>query len=363
MPQRPKTNPDQVTVLVFRDNLVARTFRVPLKWLSQLGMLITLCVIVALASAFFGLKYYRLAQRAAPARVQELENELAQVQTAYQALEAKAKNFSDTEITEVAPEPAAQVPTPDAVAASATTIPPRMGALFSALPPSALDGGGVPNPDTLPFRLEQPTARWRGNMLQVHFNIQYISKDGGNQQGRILILARGPKSIFGYPERIFQKAGSAYLLDAGHGEYFSVSRFREGKAEFGPFSNRSTIQDVEIFILNQKGKLLLNQILTPETGTAAAPVRASVPAVSGPPVPAPAAPAAPVAKPAVPAAPKPAPTAAGPAASNPAPATPAVPAAKTPAAVKAPATPKAAQPASPPAASDPNEYIEPGVDQ
>src|SRR6185295_18743666 len=71
---------------------------------------------------------------------------------------------------------------------------------------------------------------------------------GGNQQGRIVILARGPATVVAYPEQAFNPGSSPALIAPERGEYFSVSRYRETRAEFTGFANTDVLKEVEILI-------------------------------------------------------------------------------------------------------------------
>ncbi len=99
-------------------------------------------------------------------------------------------------------------------------------------------------------------------MLKVQFGVQYTDPTG-SQQGRIIILARGPSMILSHPKKAFTATGSKSLINPNQGEYFSVSRFRETYASFGPIISRDMIENVEIIILGQNGQLLIHQMLTP----------------------------------------------------------------------------------------------------
>jgi hypothetical protein len=102
-----------------------------------------------------------------------------------------------------------------------------------------------------------------GRSLKVSFNIQYTGTDHGSQQGRIIVMARGPNAVMSYPEGVFGRAGGESLIETDHGEYFSVSRFREVKATFPEIRGGATgqIQEVEILILSLDGQLLFYQKL------------------------------------------------------------------------------------------------------
>src|SRR5262249_21065939 len=66
--------------------------------------------------------------------------------------------------------------------------------------------------------------------------------------GRIVILARGPSTLLAYPEKVLNSGSEAALIGPERGEYFSVSRYRETRAEFGPIANLESLQEVAILI-------------------------------------------------------------------------------------------------------------------
>jgi hypothetical protein len=207
--------------------------------------------------------------------------------------------------------------------------------LFSALPRGTTDA--TASASKLPITVSPARTSWSssGRTFKVDFEIQYVGTDHGSQQGRIIVLARGPNALFAYPQGVLSRAGTESLISPKQGEYFSVSRFREVKAEFTDVKGSGAIQDVEILIMSLEGQLLFYQKLQ----AAAHPGSAAV-----------------------------APRSSALKAAAPAPGKPAVPAASKPAVSGQPAVP--AQPGAPaaaaakhPAASDASELIEPGVDQ
>jgi hypothetical protein len=122
--------------------------------------------------------------------------------------------------------------------------------------PSPISTVPAPNSETLPFTLQSPHAVWAGKTLRVRFAIQYLKNDQGNQQGRILVLARGPAGILTYPKGAMNLPGQEGMVSTDKGEFFSVSRYREVKADFGPVQSQSDLQMVEIYILSKEGLTL-----------------------------------------------------------------------------------------------------------
>ena len=115
---------------------------------------------------------------------------------------------------------------------------------FSVLPKSS--STQVPAKSGLSFQLVNTDIKWSARALSVRFAIQYVKQDGGNQQGRIIILARGPKAIWVYPDGALSRAGMESLFQPSKGEYFSVSRFRQTRADFTAIPSRDSVTDVEV---------------------------------------------------------------------------------------------------------------------
>lgn len=268
---------DQVTVLVFKDNHASRTFHVPLKWISSLGVILGAAVGVSLLTSYLAFKYYRTARSADPTRVLDLEQELGQLKESYRALEAKAASGAQTTATAVTQPMAPSSPASSPVSAVAQSGAPSgtnsAFSFFTALPPPEGQAVAVPDPASLSFNVSAQRAFWRGDDLNVHFNILYTRGDGASQQGRIVILARGSGLVLAYPDGVLNRAGAGSLIEPDKGEYFSVSRFRRVEARFSNIRSRSMVQDVELLILNQEGQLLYSERLTPEKPGTPAPKR------------------------------------------------------------------------------------------
>ena len=234
---------DDVTVLVFKDNYASKTFQLPLTWLSRLGFLVGVFLGITLLSAFFAVKYYRAARLGSPAHFDDLQEKI-------RGLEAKV--LAAQSIKSVAPAPALTPVSQNIPIASTLAQAPNF--LFSALP-----AGTQPPPDASKIRISvnQPKASWEGKKLRVQFDIQYISEDGGNQQGRIIILARGPGSMLAYPTGVINPTDSGTLIAHENGEYFSVSRFRAVNADLGSVANTSALKEAEVLIFAPTGDVLI----------------------------------------------------------------------------------------------------------
>ncbi|MEO5969283.1 MAG: hypothetical protein ABIQ95_05100 [Bdellovibrionia bacterium] len=251
MNQASSTVSDKVTVLVFKDNYAARTFHVSLSWINRLGILLGVFLTLTLISGFLAIKYYRMSVLAASDRVTEFNTPAKPsiIVTPLSLPEAATQKTDPLLIPPPIVQPATPISTP--------AIPNIYQ--FSAFPDTNL--GIVPSPSELSFAIQPPRLSWEGKTLQVRFALQYIKSDQENQQGRIIILARGPESIRAYPNGILNLPGKATLIAPENGEFFSVSRFREVKANFGPLKAGEAIQSVEIFIFNTAGKILVYQTL------------------------------------------------------------------------------------------------------
>jgi hypothetical protein len=267
-----------LTVLVFKDNDAARVFKVPMRWILQfgwlLGALLAAAVITLSVSAYLATHLQFLKKNPAsavsfstyPAETQKIAELQQQVKTLEQRLAASPS-------AALSPEPIIS-PELEANATPGTPLvtPPF---LFNGLP----DQIQAPAAD-IPISITAPKARWEGKTLKVRFGVQYTGQSG-SQQGRIIILARGPGTVLAHPNRSFYGTGHKALIDPNQGEYFSVSRYRATNADFGPIASRDSIESVEVIILGQNGQLLIHQMLIPDgKHPAAAPAPAQPEATS-----------------------------------------------------------------------------------
>ncbi|MGZ6371744.1 MAG: hypothetical protein ACXWPM_13385, partial [Bdellovibrionota bacterium] len=127
---------DQVTVLVFKDNYASRTFQFSLSWISRLGLLMGLLTAVTFLSVFFALKYFRIAHKADPTHVQDVEQELADLRTSYKAMETKA---TDAEAAAAKAQSAATTAAANAATGPAAALP-----LAQIVPPIPTTAAPVP---------------------------------------------------------------------------------------------------------------------------------------------------------------------------------------------------------------------------
>ena len=127
--------------------------------------------------------------------------------------------------------------------------------LFSAVPAASSSIAGT----RIPITLTPPDVEWNVNKLKLKFSISYSESDGGRQQGRIVILARGPETLYAYPTGVLNAIDQPALIAPNRGEYFSVSRFRAVEAIFGPVHDRTELRDIQIVIFDESSRLLLTR--------------------------------------------------------------------------------------------------------
>jgi hypothetical protein len=133
---------------------------------------------------------------------------------------------------------------------------------FSAFPSTVV--GEIPwvARPSVPIEMTQPQLQWQGRKLKVKFDIRFIGPEGKSQQGRIIVVARGPETLIVYPTGALRAADGNSLFDTEQGEYFSVSRFRETRLELP--SVDSALRSLEIFLIgndtiDEKYKILIHE--------------------------------------------------------------------------------------------------------
>lgn len=242
--ESPTTRNKMLRFLVYRDHLSSRGFEIPLPWIYRLGWTFAALILFTLAISFLSLRFYWIAKRSSPLRVHDLEFEVSQLRNSLKSTTDALDSQSKT-------------PQTNSLATANVTN----GPIAAPVSPAGLpvfiafqlkNSSPLPDPANLPFQVGGLRAFWRGTNLQVQGNIQYIKGDNGKQEGRIVILARGPETLFTYPDGIMNSAGASSLIDPNQGEFFSVSRFREIKAEFGNLKSKGGLKEVEIFIFSEK---------------------------------------------------------------------------------------------------------------
>lgn len=291
-------SPDSVTVLVFKDNYASRSFQVPLRWFSRLGMLMGLLMGAVLITAFFALKFYRLALANGSAGSPAVAPIVASApSTASGPVPTVTVTVTSAPVAQAAPAPVAPAKELTVPAPAPAAKTPTEGMLFTALPAGTL----APPADAskIPIAVKNASFSWSnaGRKLAVKFDVQYVAEDKGTQQGRIILLARGPEVVFAYPNGALNKGQSAALVDPAKGEFFSVSRLRNTVAEFGPLPAKTSVTEIEAIILSSTGQLLIHDIIpvdlpktshkAPKAAEPAADPAAAPGAEAAPPAPAP----------------------------------------------------------------------------
>lgn len=254
MNQKPAEVSDKITLLIFKDNFAARTFQIPLKWISQFGIFFVVFAGFTFVSIAYVARYYFIVARGSPAHIRDLETEITNLKSSIKLMKTTPPETPDHKASTQTPSP-----------------PPTPSILFSAFPGTL--SGTLPDPGTLHFVIQTPEFIWQQNTLNIRFSLQYraappksSSSEGnvgqekepqGSQQGRIMILARGPDTLLAYPSGVLAQAGASNLLNPEEGESFSVSHFREVSADFGPLPSKDSILDLEIFVFNKDGQEIL----------------------------------------------------------------------------------------------------------
>jgi hypothetical protein len=236
-----KSDQSRLTVLIFKDNLIPRTFKVSQRWFSQIGLLFGFFIFIALLSTLIAIRFYQENQRINPHSVVLVEQQLNDLQTSYQFLQERYNQRSRKGDT----------PQEDA---DATEI----SLFYRAFPEDIL----IFPPEMIsPIAIDNFRTQWKEGQLEARFHVAYSRNDGGNQQGRLLVLARGPQTLLSYPSGTMNPPNSRSLFNPEHGEYFSVSRFRQSFADFGPLKDVSTITHIEIFIFSLENELIAHKVI------------------------------------------------------------------------------------------------------
>lgn len=237
-----------LTLIFLNDHRAPQAFKIPHFKIILFGISLTAVILMAVFSSIYFVKT-SIQMKANPFSSgysqSELEQKLSEFQTKNQELESQLRDQS-TRTQSQAPA----------------------SFLFVALPPESNPEQKLPDPETLPFKIEKPTVVWKNQSLMFSSAINYTKDDGGTQQGRFVILARGPHHIIAYPDLVFASAGDS-IIQPEQGEYFSVSRYREIKANFGPVFKHDDLQSLDFLIFDQNKKLIyVDRIVVPKTTSA-----------------------------------------------------------------------------------------------
>ena len=294
--EKHQSSSDQLTVLVFKDNFASRSFKIPLYWVRNLGILVAALIFLTLASLLIAAKSGYLLRQTSPAHLRALETEIAQLkQNAVKTstisaptpatpviVAAPIPTVTVTVTATAAPIPAVTVTTAAAPAptVTVTTAAPKAEAKVETKPeakpetkpetktdtkaipkaPAVLASGTEVLPDaaSLPIKLDTFKTSWSNKRLSVYFAIQHQGFEPGTTSGRIVILARGPQALFAYPPRSLVSSDVNSAIDPSRGEYFSVTRFRETRAKLGPIERREDVRELEVLIYTTSGTLLIH---------------------------------------------------------------------------------------------------------
>jgi hypothetical protein len=272
--EAPKSLRTAIQVLVFQDGLASRNFEIPLSWLSRLGWYVGGSFLVTILSVGMTIHFWRQSHRSQPERLRELEQQIRVLGEARLKAEPPAPALP-------IPAPAASLIPTVASAAPVVCAPPAPAApcaptiitrpdpgtsaivAFRSFPAAIVGELPLIARPSVPLEVSSPATQWQGRKLKLQFDIRYTGKEGDNQQGRIIVLARGPDVLLGYPSGAIRGIESPHLFDPEKGEFFSVSRFRQTKVEFPAID--SSIQTVEILLFGPAAdgaqKLLLREIV------------------------------------------------------------------------------------------------------
>ncbi|HTL11574.1 MAG TPA: hypothetical protein VL588_03755 [Bdellovibrionota bacterium] len=236
---KPK-NPDELTILVFKDNQASRTFRLPLAWISRLGFALAVGLGVLAGALILSVRLYRSTLIAEPTRVKELEAQLAEYKGQVQQME---------QAPEYAPPAEGRLTLkPSDIA--------EPYAPFRALPEGVKLAQGEAAQSVEIRNIEVSIKEPK---VALKFWLLNTRRSGGTQQGRIVILARGPDFLLTYPKGVLNGAGAPSLIDPQQGEFFSITKFRETSAEFElrPDRKKESLREFEVYILGKGDEIIM----------------------------------------------------------------------------------------------------------
>ncbi|NDD92394.1 hypothetical protein EBZ37_09945 [bacterium] len=136
--------------------------------------------------------------------------------------------------------------------------------MFRSFPDSVLGEVPLVARPSIPLEISSTLVRWQGRKLKLQFDIRFTGEEGKNQQGRIIVIARGPEALLSYPAGALQGLPSRALFDPEKGEFFSVSRYRQTKVEFAALDSQINTLEILLFgndPVDGKKKLLIREIL------------------------------------------------------------------------------------------------------
>jgi hypothetical protein len=231
-----------LTLVFFKGGLAARTLQVPLGWIHRLGLWLVLGALILVSSIAVSGRLYYLHKKSPATEVPILKQTISSLEQNLKATQAELDALKNPPMT-----------------------------VASSVPAGALQEAGTTHPlDITLFKKQATTAPVTDQNIQIqnlktqksaknvvlNFSIQYTKTDGGNQQGRIIVLAYGQDIFLTYPDTVLQRPGAPQLLDWNLGESFSVSRFREVTTTFPQIK---AIKELQILLFDSRGRLLIEQ--------------------------------------------------------------------------------------------------------
>lgn len=251
-----KASDKVLTVQVHHENLNPRTFKIPLRWLTNASWFAWLLLATSIVSSVFAVHEYFSERSARPELVKDLENEVQELKI---ALEKKASS---------APAPLTQAPANNSNSPTDSKASDQKPAVAPGESVEGKDGvwTGLADNITAPpanvtptVKLEDAKIDWQGNYANFSVNVLYREPGKGSQQGHIVALGRANDRIFAHPEGVLNSSTGAALFDVNRGEYFSVARFRVLKTHFGPFDSPKQLSEIQVFLFDLNNKLILTQ--------------------------------------------------------------------------------------------------------
>ncbi len=243
-----------LTLRVHLGHLNARTFKVPLKWISRSALLAWTLLAVACIASTYAIKEYVSERSARPELVKELENEIQELKI---ALEKKGTTpppaTSGTHDQNIKADAMATNEKPNP--AAGTAIEGKEG-VWTGLAENVV---APPAGNTPPIKLEEARIDWQGKYANFAVNVLYREPGKGSQQGHIVVLARSNDLVFAHPEGVLNTGSGAFLFNPNKGEYFSVAKFRVLKTRFGPFENQKQLSEIQVFLFDLNNNLIMVQ--------------------------------------------------------------------------------------------------------
>lgn len=240
-------------LLLFSETSNPKSYRISLSTIHRLGFflgsMILICLILT-ATTLKQMMHHSIKTEPSNTSL-ELTREVESLQKKIAQLESERK--------ETVPAATAPVGTPPSpILATAQPLAGLKDDFASLFQPSLRIG--KTSVEALPIKIDGLRISSRGTNVRIRFALQYILQDKGNLEGRILIIAKGPGILLTYPTEALQLSQQPGLLVPQSGEFFSVSRYREVKADFGPTPKDSPIQSVAVFLFSSDDQLLFHEV-------------------------------------------------------------------------------------------------------